>query len=522
MKTKAKTSNVFKLSAVCAGALILAALLFPTKLSRVTHGIRAFLGVNFGALYLLLASVIVGVCLYCILSPFGKIRLGDPDSRPEHNTITWLAMLFSAGMGIGLVFYGAAEPLSHFAVSAPRAELYSAEALADAMQYSFLHYGINAWAIYAIVALALAYFHFRKKERFLISVTLKPLIGSRTDGPIGTVLDSLTIIATIVGVATTLGLGAAQINGGLNFLFGVPETHTSAIVIIFVASVLYIWSAVSGIDKGISTISNINVIIAVILMVTLAAIGPTVRIFNFTTESIGAYLNSFLELSFRTEANNPQGQAWMQQWTIMYWSWWISWSPFVGIFIARISKGRTIREFMTFVLLLPTLFSFLWFGVFGTLSTTAVSANHALARLPAEKMLFGVLEGIPLGKILSVIAIILVFSFFITSADSATVVLAMESENGALKPRTLTKLVWGVFLSLIAVALLLAGGLEALQDVMIIFAFPFALLLIFMMVALLRELHYEQKEMGLYIKPKKHPTRDEPFRSYEEDSSEEA
>ena len=312
MKNRQKTSGVFKVSAVSTGALILLAMLYPVRLSWITNRVRDFLGVNIGVFYLLLASIMVGVCLYCIVSPIGKIRLGDPDSTPEHSTITWLAMLFSAGMGIGLVFYGAAEPLSHYAVSAPDAELYSAEALSDAMKYSFLHYGINAWAIYGIVALSLAYFHFRKKEQFLVSVTLKPLLGGRTEGVIGTIVDSLTIIATIVGVATTLGLGAAQINGGLNFLFRVPETHVSEIVIICVASVLFIWSAVSGIDKGISTISNINVIIAVILMVVITAIGPTVHILNVTTESIGAYLNSFLELSFRTEANNPQGQQWIQ------------------------------------------------------------------------------------------------------------------------------------------------------------------------------------------------------------------
>lgn len=511
-----RVSNVFVVSVIITGLIILISLIFPSEMSSVTNIVRDFLGVNFGAFYMLLATLIVAVCIYFIINPVGKIKLGDPDSKPEHSMITWLAMLFSAGMGIGLVFYGAAEPLSHYAISAPQNEIYSAEALADSLKFSFFHYGIHAWAIYAIVALALAYFQFRKKESILLSATLKPLVGQKTEGALGTAVDSLTIIATIVGVATTLGFGAAQINGGLNYLFDIPETTVSQIIIIIAASIPFIWTAVSGINKGISIISNINIVIAVLLMIVVAGLGPTVQMFNFTLETTGNYFNDFLSMSFRTEANNPEGQQWIQKWTVMYWSWWISWSPFVGVFIARISKGRTIREFLTFVLLLPTLFSAIWFGIFGTLSTTAVTQDHALAALPYEKMLFGIFETMPGGMILSIVAIILVFSFFITSADSATIVLAMQSENGALKPRKITKLVWGAMLSMIAIALLLAGGLDALQDVMIIIAFPFAILMIFIIIALIKELHYEQHQMGLFIKPKKHPSKDEPFRSYEE------
>ncbi len=485
-------------------------------MSYVTNAVRDFLGLNFGAFYMLLATMIFCVCLYCIFSPIGRIRLGDPGSRPEYGMITWLAMLFSAGMGIGLVFYGAAEPLSHYAISAPQAALYSPEALADALKFSFFHYGIHAWAIYGIVALALAYFQFRKKEKILISVTLKPILGNRTEGLIGVGIDSLTIVATVIGVATTLGFGAAQINGGLNYLFGIPENLVSELLIVAVASVLFMWSAVSGISKGISLLSNLNVFIAVVLMFAVIVLGPTVKIFNFTIESAGAYLNDFIKLSFRTEANNPLGQQWIQKWTVMYWSWWLSWSPFVGVFIARISKGRTIREFLTYVMLLPTLFSMLWFGVFGTLSTSAVVADRALALLPSERMLFGVFEKMPGGFILSAAAVVLVFSFFITSADSATVVLAMESEDGDIHPRTSTKVIWGVLLSLIAVALMIAGGLDALQDVMIIIAFPFAVLVIFVIIALIKELRYEQQEMGLYIKPRRYPAKDGPFRSYED------
>ncbi len=517
MQEEKKTTKVFKISATITSILILTALIFPSQLASITSQIRNYIGIYFGWFYLLLATAIVCICLYFIFTPLGRIRLGDPGSKPDYSDTTWLAMLFSAGMGIGLVFYGAAEPLSHFAVSAPEAATYSAKALSDSLKYSFLHYGIHAWAIYGVIALSLAYFQFRKKETILMSATLKPLLGNKTEGLIGNLVDSLTIVATIIGVATTLGFGAAQINGGLNSLFNIPENNTAQIIIIVIASVLFIWSAVSGIDKGISLLSNVNIIIAIILMIVSIFLGPTVKILNVIVESIGVYLNDFILLSFRTEANNPQNQAWIQKWTIMYWSWWISWSPFVGIFIARISKGRSIREFLTHVLLTPTLFSCLWFSVFGTLSTTAVTTHNSLAALPAEKMLFGVFDLLPYGKILSFIAIVLVFSFFITSADSATIVLAMESEDGDLKPKKSTKFIWGIFLSLIAIALLLAGGLDALQNVMIIIAFPFAVLMIFIIIALIKELHYEQQQMGLFIKPRKYPSKDEPFRSYEEE-----
>ena len=332
MAKERKLTPVFRISALITGVIILLALVFPNQLAAITHSIRDFLDLKFGAFYLLLATIIVGVCLYFIISPAGKIRLGDPDSKPEHSKLSWLAMLFSAGMGIGLVFYGAAEPLSHYAISAPEAEVFSAQALSDSLKFSFFHYGIHAWAIYAIVALALAYFQFRKKEKILLSSTLKPLIGNRVNGAVGVMIDSLTIVATVVGVATTLGFGAAQINGGLNYLFGIPENKTSQLIIIAVASILFIWSAVAGIDKGISTISNGNIILAALLMLLVLIIGPTVKIINFTVESLGNYMDDFLRLSFRTEANDPSAQEWIQKWTIMYWSWWLSWSPFVGVF----------------------------------------------------------------------------------------------------------------------------------------------------------------------------------------------
>ncbi len=497
--------------------IMICALIFSGGFEAVTGRIRDAVIERAGWFYLLTVMLLVGVCFVLMLSPVGKIRLGDPDSRPKYSTVSWIAMLFSAGMGIGLVFYGAAEPLSHYAVMAPEAELYSREALLDAFKYSFFHYGIHAWAIYAIAALAIAYFQFRKKESTLLSVTLKPLFGAAMDGRFGKIVDSITIFATVIGVATSLGSGAVQINSGLNELFGVPFGFGIQLVIIVIATVLFMASALSGLDKGVKTLSNLNMIIAVLLMAAALFLGPGTGIMNTFTETLGAYLQDLLRMSSRTGAGDAARQAWINKWTMFYWSWWLAWSPFVGVFIARISKGRSIREFVSCVLLIPSVFSFLWFSVFGVMSTEALSTAPELAQMPFETLLFATFRHYPLSGVMSVCAILLVFSFFITSADSATFVLAMQSEGGSLHPNNRIKVMWGVLVSCIAAVLLRAGGLDALQNVLIIVALPFSLLLVLVTVSLIRELNYERHQMGLFIKPKRYPEKDSPFRSYETD-----
>jgi len=499
--------------------IVLLALIFQEGFANVTSNVREWLGTTFGWYYLILVSLIVFVCFFIIVNPIGKIRLGDPKSKPEHKTLSWLAMLFSAGMGIGLIFYGAAEPLSHYAVNSPDATTYSSEALENALKYSFFHYGIHAWSIFAIVALALAYFMFRKKEKGLISSTLKPLFGKRMDGWLGKVIDSITIIATVAGVATSLGYGAAQINGGLSFLWNAPTEFWVELIIIMVATVLFLISACSGIGKGVKILSNVNIVIAVILMFVALFVGPTVQALNNTTQSFGEYLGDFLSMGFRSGASSEAEQEWIQQWTLLYWSWWISWAPFVGVFIARISKGRTIREFLVCVILVPTVFSVLWFGIFGTLSTTAADANNSIASLPIEEMLFATFGEFPMAEVLSFIAILLVFSFFVTSADSATYVLAMQAEGGK-EPQKITKIILGSSVSIIAAVLLFAGGLDALQNVLIIIAFPFSFIIILLVVSLLKEITYEKKKMGLSLRPKTYPDSDDPFKSYEPNKEE--
>ena len=499
-------------------SLILVALGFVPGYEAVSKNLRALIGTDFGWFYLLLVTLIVLVCGFFVLSPMGQIKLGEPDSKPEYSTGSWIAMLFSAGMGIGLVFYGAAEPLSHFANKTPHAAPESQQAMADSFQFTFFHWGIHAWAVYGIVAMALAYFGFRKEEKYLLSVTLKPLFGKKTDGWLGYIIDIITVVATVIGVATTLGFGAIQINGGLSYLTdnAIPNSMEVRTVIIVVTTALFMLSALSGLGKGIKILSNLNMILAIALLAIAIAVGPTVKIFDNMSESIGLYMQNFFEMSFRTAAFNGDERAWIDTWTIFYWSWWISWSPFVGLFIARISKGRSIREFITVVLLIPTVLSFIWFSAFGTMANTVQQNGlENLTKLEDEQLLFGTFKHYPLGMLMSIIAIILIFTFFITSADSATYVLSMLSEDGRLIPTNGKKVVWGVIVAGIATVLLYAGGLDALRNTLIIIALPFAVVIALIVVALIVEVYHEKVQMGLSISPKRYPEKGQPFKSYE-------
>lgn len=516
MVKHSKITKVFQLSLVIIFILVLLGLFVPQQFQNISSYLKNLLTTSVGWFYLLLVTGILIFCVFLIVSPIGQIRLGNPTSRPEHSTTSWIAMMFSAGMGIGLVFYGAAEPLSHFAISTPNAEIGSADALADAFRFTFFHWGFHAWAVYALVGLSLAYFGFRKREKYQLSVVFKPLFGKYADGPIATIIDTITIIATVIGVATTLGFGASQINGGLSYVFGIPNNSLVQVIIIIIATILFLISALSGLGKGVKILSNTNLILAVVLLAGVIVLGPTVKIFDTMTDSIGLYFQNFFRMSFRAAAFDETKRAWINQWTIFYWAWWISWSPFVGVFIARISKGRTIREFLTVVLLAPTVLSFIWFSAFGTLSTSLQDSGVNLIRFATEEILFASFNEYPLGSVLSVLAITLVLTFFVTSADSATYVLAMLSEDGNLNPSNRKKVIWGVMLALIAIALMFSGGLTALQNTLIIVAFPFSIVLVLMMWSLMKELYHEKEQMGLAITPDRYPEKNQPFKSYEE------
>ncbi len=483
--------------------MVLLGIFTPTQFETLTSNLQNLITNTFGWYYLIIVTLFVIFCLFLIFSPIGTIRLGKPDEKPEYSRKSWFAMLFSAGMGIGLVFYGTAEPLSHFAVSPPVAEAGSSQAIKDAMLYTFFHWGVHAWGIYALVALSLAYFKFRKGKPGLISAALSPILGKAAEGKLGTLIDVIAVFATLVGVATTLGFGATQINGGLSFLFGIPNNMFVQFLIIAIVTVLFLISAWSGLSKGIKYLSNANMILAISLFVLTLMIGPTLFILNMFTDTIGAYIQNIVRLSFRIAPLNEEHRSWINGWTIFYWAWWMSWSPFVGIFIARVSRGRTIREFLIGVLLMPPLVSFLWFSVFGV---TAIDLQMTgivdLTTYATEETLFAVFNQLPISTILSIVAVILIGTFFITSADSATFVLGMQTTYGSLTPPNTVKLTWGIAQSTIAIILLYTGGLQGLQNALIISAFPFSIIMVLMMVALYKSLIQEKKELGLYIKPK--------------------
>lgn len=501
-----KISNVFTFSAIVVGIIVALGAIFPTQFGGISADISAWISKYFGWYYMIITILMVFFCVFIIFSPIGKLKLGKPQDKPEFNTISWFAMLFSAGMGIGLVFYGAAEPMSHF-ISPPTASPESKAAMTESMRSTFLHWGFHAWAIYGVVALALAYAQFRKGEPGLLSKTLRPLLGDKVDGPIGTFIDVLSVFATVVGVAVSLGMGALQINGGLEYLFGVPNNIVVQGVIIIIVTVLFLASAWSGLSKGIQYLSNLNLILASILLIVTLIIGPTILILNMFTSSTGALFDSFLFNGFDIAPLNEQKSAWLNDWTLYYWGWWMSWSPFVGIFIARVSRGRSIREFILGVMLVPTIVSFIWFSVFGVTGIEVGKKTPEIFKMTTETQLFGVFNELPMGMLLSLVSLALICIFFITSADSATFVLGMQTTYGSLEPAGRIKIVWGVAQSLIAFVLLFSGGdtgLGALQSAAIISAFPFSFIIIMMIIAFYKDANQERKYLGLSITPNKH------------------
>ncbi|WP_270181477.1 glycine betaine uptake BCCT transporter [Alkalihalobacillus sp. CinArs1] len=505
-----KISSVFWSTLVISLMMVVWGSISPGSLESISASAQTFISNKFGWYYLILVTLLVIFCVFIIFTPYGKIKLGKPDEKPEFTTLSWFAMLFSAGMGIGLVFWGAAEPIYHYAVNAPTAETGTPAAVKESMQYVYFHWGVHAWAIYAIVALVLAYFKFRHDKPGLISATLYPIFGDRVNGLLGKVIDTLAVFATIVGVATTLGFGAVQINGGLSYLTGVPNNFTSQLIIIAVVTVLFMISAWTGISKGIKYLSNANIGLAGFLFLAMFILGPTIYILNMFTDTIGSYLTNILAMSFRIAPLNPENREWINNWTIFYWAWWISWSPFVGIFIARVSRGRSIREFLVGVLLVPSIVGFLWFSTFGVSAINLQQNGTAdIASLATEEALFGTFQNYPFGVVLSIIAITLIGTFFVTSADSATFVLGMQTTYGSLNPGTSVKLTWGITQSAMAAVLLYSGGLQALQNVLILAAMPFSVIMILMTVSFYKAITKEKHLVAKSPKPKKDKKRDQ-------------
>lgn len=496
--TMKKISKVFYITIALIIVAVSYGVIAPESFAAVTTNVKNFVASTFGWYYMVLMSCMVALAIFFVLSPFGKIRLGKDKERPQFSTITWIAMLFSAGMGIGLVFYGAAEPLSHFAVDPATEDPNTAAAFKEGLRQSYFHWGLHVWAMYGVVALSLAFFQFRKDEPGLISATLKPIFGKKMEGPWGILVDVLAVFATSFGVATSLGFGAVQINAGLNHLFGIDIGITSQFYIIAVVTVLFITSAWSGLSKGIKYLSNTNLVVAFILLILVLVLGPTLLIFNMFTESFGSYLSNLLEMSMRTAPLDEGRRAWLDGWTIFYWAWWISWAPFVSMFIARVSRGRTIREFLIGVLVAPTVLGSFWFATFGsTAIDVQMSGIVDLTQFSSELTIFEMFDAMPWSLVLSVIAILLIASFFITSADSATFVLGMQSTNGSLTPPNNVKLIWGLIQSTIALILLSVNGLTALQNTIIIAALPFSFVMWLMVISLIKALRAEVKLMKI-------------------------
>ncbi|MFD1360918.1 BCCT family transporter [Lentibacillus salinarum] len=493
-----KGNSVLGISLLLSLLFVVIGVVFNDWLGQKASAFLDFAVTYFNWFYLLIGAIFVFICLYLMFSKYGNIRLGKDADKPAYSTFSWITMLFSAGMGVGLVFWGVAEPVGHY-TTPPYGEGSTGEAASAAMQYTFFHWGLHPWALYGIVALGLAYFHFRKDFPSSMSSIFHPLLGDRINGPIGKTIDILSVFITSVGVASTFGLSALQITSGMNSQWGIPNTLTVQLSIIGLAFLLFIISSWSGINRGIKYLSNFNMLILTLLTLSVLVIGPTKQIFEMLITSTGSYLGSILPMSLRMEPFNSEANSWVGAWTVFYWAWWTTWAPFVGSFIARISKGRTIKEFISGVLLVPSLVSFVWFSVLGGSAIHFIHnlGNSALAEninADVNGALFAFLSNIPLGSVLSILALILIFSFFITSADSGTFVLGMLSSNGDLNPSNKIKITWGIIIAGSATVFLLAGGLDAVKTISIVVATPFSIILIFISWSILKAVRKEFKK----------------------------
>lgn len=457
---------------------------------------QAAVTANAGWLFILSVNIFVVFCFYMAFGPFGKIRLGGKDAKPEFSTSAWFAMLFSAGMGIGLLFWSIAEPINHF--QTPPLGLPGTPAAArQAMNYTFLHWGLHAWAIYALVALALAYFTYNRQLPLTVRSAFYPFLGERIHGVIGHIIDVLAVIATLFGLATSLGLGVKQVAAGLNHVFPaiVNDVYTQIILIAVITGIATI-SVVTGVDKGVRILSEWNIRIALFILLAVLVLGPTVFILGSYVQNTGSYIGNFMQLSFWNEAYSNNN--WQGAWTVFYWAWWISWAPFVGIFIARVSKGRTIKEFILGVLIAPSLLSFLWMTVFGSTALREILAGDpTIADAVAADMstaLFVFFEQLPFSTFLSVVGVILVAGFFVTSSDSGSLVVVSLTSGGRPDPSVGIRVFWALAGGAVAAVLLLGGGLQALQTAVIITGLPFAIILLLMCYSLYRGLSEELEE----------------------------
>ncbi len=481
-----KIDYVLIFSLILTASVVFMGIVFPDKFDYASTKLFNILIDKFSPAYLLLMLGIFIFSIYLAFSKYGDIKLGKENDKPEFSNIVWFSMLFGAGMGIGLVFFGAWEPMSHF-VNPLNLVGGSEDAVKFAIEQSFIHWGVMSWVSYALIGVSLAYFQFRKGRKGLISTTLDPILeNNKYKNIIKLIVDVLAVFITVVGVAASMGLGTMQIGGGVEYLFGIKNTFKLQILIISIITIIYIWTAVGGLDKGMKYLSNINLILATLLVMGCFFIGPTSKIINVFVNGLGDCVNYFVSQSLFI--NPITSNEWVYKWRIFYWAYWISWSPFVGVFIARISKGRTIREFVLGVIIIPSIICMMWFAIFGMMG---VDLGYDFAKDAISctyTSLFKVLNCYDLGFIFSVIAIGLLFTFFITSANSAIYVLSMFTSNGSLNPSNFKKIIWGIVQALFAIVFIMLGGLNILQRFAIVVSFPFGIIIIAIGISLIKEL----------------------------------
>jgi choline/glycine/proline betaine transport protein len=483
---------VFFVAAVGALGFVAAAGASPGGVQQLFEAALAWIATRFGWFYTLSVAFFLGFVIWLALSRHGDVRLGPDDARPEFGTLSWFAMLFSAGMGIGIVFFGVAEPILHFEAP-PIGDPRSHDAAQRAMNIALFHWGPHAWAIYATLGLALAYFGHRKGMPFSVRSALHPLLGERIHGAPGHVVDLLAVFGTLFGLATSLGLGATQIGAGFQEVFGVKQSPAGQIAIIAAVTLAATLSLVSGLRHGIRRLSELNLLLSATLLAFVFLAGPTLFLLDSFADNIGSYLRSFIPRTFGTYPLTDG--TWHRRWTLFYWGWWISWAPFVGTFIARISRGRTVREFVLYVLLVPTVVTFVWFTVFGS------SALHielfggggiaAAVQEDTATSVYALLRHLPVASVTSVLTVVVVISFFVTSSDSGSFVVDMLTSGGHPNPPVWQRVFWALMEGAIAAALLLAGGLEGLRAAAIVTGLPFCVILLLVCFGLVRALGTE-------------------------------
>ena len=485
--------------------LVAMILIAPEQTQTLLNAAKSGIFANFSWFYVLAFSVFLGFLVILSVSSLGNIKLGNDEEEPEFGFLSWLAMLFAAGMGVGLMFFGVAEPLTHYLsdITTGSAEHKQQEALL----HTLFHWGIHAWAVYGTIALALAYFGFRYKLPLALRSCFYPLLKERINGKLGDLIDIMALLATLFGVITTLGFGASQLGAGLHQLGWISENSFSLqIVVIAVVMSLAIFSAISGVGKGVKILSELNLTLAFCLLIFVLVAGPTLYLLSAFSDNIGTYLSNLVQLSFKTYVYEQEHTGWFSGWTILYWAWWCSWAPFVGLFIARISRGRTIREFIFGVLVIPSMFGILWFTVFGN---TAIWLNDGEAAgtlgqmiSSPETLLFKFLDYLPLSGVTGLVSLVVISLFFITSADSGIYVLNnIASRDKSLAAPRWQAVMWGVLMSVVAIVLMQSGGLANLQAMTLLVALPFAILMLLMCFSLWKGLNADKKYFDTKVNP---------------------